>query len=31
MVECEYEFINDIAIQSLYKNIEDEGIELYKA
>jgi len=31
MVECEKEFMKNIDIQSLYKNIENEGIELYAA
>jgi predicted nucleotidyltransferase len=31
MVECKKEFIKNIDIQSLYKNVENEGIELYSA
>ena len=31
MIECEKEFMKNITIQSLYKNIENEGIELYAA
>lgn len=31
MVECEKEYLKNLNIQTLYKTIENEGIELYAA